>query len=79
MRWDYGRRVLGELKLTLPVGLATFLSSVTGGAGLGTWIGKTAALIAGRDVSRWGDIGGVVGGALGLGFFIGFVGYIVIT
>jgi hypothetical protein len=71
--------VLAAVRATVPVVVATFLSPVAGGAGVGTYIGKAAALIANRDVGRWGDIGGVIGGSLGLGFFLGFIGYIVIS
>jgi hypothetical protein len=45
------------------------LSYVGGGYALGTWLGKVIALIAGRDRSLYGDIGGVICGLLGMLLF----------
>jgi hypothetical protein len=58
---------------SLPAYVLAFLSLTGGGYGVGTFLGKTAAFLGERDKAYWGDIGGIVGGTLGLGFFMGFV------
>jgi hypothetical protein len=51
--------------------LAYLLAFVTGGYGIGTWLGKTLGSVLGRDMRFWGDLGGIWGGLAGFGVFIG--------
>jgi hypothetical protein len=50
-----------------------FVSFVTGGVGLGTFVGKLVAWLFRMDRSLWGDLGGILGGLVGVGLFIGVV------
>lgn len=50
-----------------------FLAFVGGGYGCGTWLGKLHATMIGGDRAYEGDIGGMWGGGVGLGLFIGVV------
>jgi hypothetical protein len=64
----YVRRVL-ELKTLV----ALFVAFVTGGYGVGTFMGKVGAVLVKADRSYWGDVGGIVGGLIGLGLYLGVV------
>ena len=65
-------RYLALTQPSLPAYFLAFLTLTGGGFGVGTFLGKAAAFLAERDRSYWGDIGGIIGGTLGLGFFIWF-------
>ena len=45
---------------------------VVGGAGFGAWLGRFFGLVAARDPSACGNIGGAVGGLIG-GFVFAFL------
>jgi hypothetical protein len=58
--------------------LLVFLGLTAGCYAFGTWLGKTAAGLSGRDITVHGDWGGIIGGLVGLGLFFGeLVGRIV--
>jgi hypothetical protein len=67
------------LRLDLQTLVPLFVVFVTSGYGLGTYFGKLAALLLGRDRDTWGDLAGIWGGIAGLGLYIGFVVGMVIT
>lgn len=56
---------------TLATLVSLFVAFVTGGYGLGTWVGKLLATALKRDRTAWGDVCGVYGGIVGLGAFLG--------
>ena len=61
------------LSANLPNLLSLAVAFVTGGYGLGTWLGKTLATLLDRDRAHWSDVGGVYGGIVGLGLYLGVV------
>jgi hypothetical protein len=50
-----------------------FVVCVTSGYGLGTYFGKLFAWLLGRDRDTWSDMGGIFGGIVGLGVYLGFL------
>jgi hypothetical protein len=61
------------LQPTLPTLAALFVTFVTGCYGIGTFLGKLGACLLNGDRAAWGDAGGIVGGLVGLGLYIGVV------
>jgi hypothetical protein len=59
--------VLSSVRLSQVAGLG--VGFIGGGYVFGSWFAKFAAFVLGRDVSRWGDTGGIWGGLLGLAVF----------
>ena len=68
----FGGLALAQPSLPAYYHLLAFLTLTGGGFGVGTFLGKAAAFLGERDRGYWGDIGGIIGGTRGLGFFIGF-------
>ena len=72
---DYRERTSAPLVLEASfeaVGIL-LISCVTGGYGVGNFVGKLAAWLFGLDRSSWGDVGGILGGLVGLSLFITLV------
>jgi hypothetical protein len=67
--------ILGQLstvEITLAA-LTTFIAWVGGGESVGKWLGTAVAIYSGKDREFLAAFGGTVGGACGIGIFLGFI------
>lgn len=63
---------LSTVETTLAT-LTTFIAWVGGGESVGKWFGTAVAISSGEDRDLLAAVGGTVGGACGIGVFLGFV------